>query len=48
MLDFPLAKAQAHLEQHDSTMWGKASAVLAFPLAQALVHLKNHPTMGVS
>jgi hypothetical protein len=46
MLAFPLAKAQAHLKQHHSTI-KESYNVLAFPLAKAQAHLEqHHSTLG--
>ena len=48
MLAFPLALAQAHLEQHHPTL-GEIYHVLAFPNVQTRAHLRqHHPTVGES
>jgi hypothetical protein len=41
VLAFPLAQAQAHLEQHQFSM-EESLHMLVLPLAQAQAHLEQH------
>jgi hypothetical protein len=44
MLVFPLAQAQMHIKQNNST-WGGSQCVLYFHLAQAQAHPDQHHSM---